>query len=847
MAVVLRPGMLLFRRFNVPGKLAILALALLLPSMVGAFTAQGVRTGSASALQQERHGLTYMRSLVRLAIQIAQVRDELTAGGHPEVVSLSALSEVEQLHVDLAEVLDVREEWRRLRALLHEGMSQTHEDPPAPGDPTATFQLAAESTYRLVTEVADSSGLALDGHLDGHYVTMAVATRLPTLVEAACRAQESETARRRGASSDLEARLAAGILTDRASKLRQTLDLAWEATHGVALRQRSGPDLQALDAAVGVLSDSLSSRPPSGRPLPALSAHALWTASLDLIDSLTSGLDGILAQRGEDLHRALLLRAALIALTVLLAVYLFVSLYLTMTSDVRSVLGDISTVTSGGIHQTEPLPGRDEFARMSGAVVYARDQLTALVGALRYQATHDDLTALGNRTLLTEKLEEVLAPREISGPSTPRVGLVVIDLEGFKDVNDSFGHGIGDHLLRTVGARFHKGVRRKDIVARLGGGDFAVLLPETEGEQEAKEIARRLQETLEQPVVVGGRRLRLRVNAGIALGDPGVTGAAELLRNADVAKYAAKELGRGQMAVFQPAMHARARERTELSADLVTALEQGELALLYQPIVDLHSGQIHGAEALVRWQHPVRGDVPPDVFVPLAEATGLIQPIGRWVLRRAAEELVGWQQEFPDGYPLTLDVNLSAAQLTDDGLVEDILSIIDETGVDPRFLVLEITESALMADIDTALRRLGQLSAIGVHLALDDFGTGYSSLSYLLRLPVSVLKIDKSFIAGIGERDDHPRALLRSIVGLGASLGMQTVAEGIEDASQEGLLRDAGCHLGQGYRYAPPLTGTEFLERVRASHTAIPRQRGATGGSFADVAPGPFAGSDRVG
>jgi diguanylate cyclase (GGDEF)-like protein len=824
MKALLQPGMRLMRRLSVPAKLAFLAVILLLPAVVTGVTAEVGQADLTESIARERQGLAYARPLVRLSIQIGQLRDEVTAGGHPETISLSAVREVDQIDTDLAGVLDVHAEWQNTKALLGEGVAHTRTGSHDPSDnPTITLRLAAESVSRMITEVADDTGLVLDGHLSGHYLGLTLTSRLPSLVEAASQAQELETARRRGKASDLEAQLAAGLLVDRITRLNQTLSLSWETLDNREIQSRSASDVKALGAAVDVLTRSLSPR--GGEPQLS-SSYALSAAALDLTDTLSSGLDQLLAERIEDLRRGSLRRGLFIALTVLLALYVFTALYLAMTSDVRAVLTEISTLTSGGIHQSEALTGTDEFARMSGALVYARDQLTALVGALRYQATHDDLTVLGNRALIVEKLEEVLSEEHDSGPTETWVGLVIIDLDGFNDVNDSFGHRIGDHLLRTVGARFHKGVRRRDIVARLGGDDFAVLLPEISGEAEARTIVARLQETLQQPVVVGGRRLQLRVNAGIALCRPGEVGGPELMRNADVAKYAAKELGKGQVAVFEPAMHARSRDRAELSADLVGAVEQGETSLLFQPIVDMRSGRIRGAEALVRWQHPTRGDVPPDLFVPLAEATGLIQPIGRWVLRKAAEQLVEWHRTMPQSQSgLTLDVNLSAAQLTDDSLVEDILSIINETGVDPHSLVLEITESALMADIDTALRRLGQLSAIGVRLALDDFGTGYSSLSYLLRLPVSILKIDKSFVAGISGNDDSPTALLRNIVSLGTSLGMQTVAEGIEDETQETLLCEAGCHLGQGYRYSRPVTGEAFADLLRRSQIRVPAPR----------------------
>jgi EAL domain-containing protein (putative c-di-GMP-specific phosphodiesterase class I) len=289
------------------------------------------------------------------------------------------------------------------------------------------------------------------------------------------------------------------------------------------------------------------------------------------------------------------------------------------------------------------------------------------------------------------------------------------------------------------------------------------------------------------------------------------------------------------MAVFEPAMHERTRDRTELSADLVGAVERGELQLLYQPIVDLATDVVHGVEALARWNHPVRGLVPPTVFVPIAEATGAIVPIGRWVLHEAVTQLARWRAEFPDGYPLTMEANLSAGQLADPGLVPTVAGLVAETGLDPRDLTLEITESSLVEDLDAALRPLRQLSAIGVRLALDDFGTGYSSLTYLRRLPVSMLKIDRSFVAD-SDVAEPARVLLGGIAALGTGLGMQVVAEGVETERQACRVREAGCHLGQGFLWARPLTAGEVTELLRRGGDLTPSGASSTASSSSAVA-----------
>jgi EAL domain-containing protein (putative c-di-GMP-specific phosphodiesterase class I) len=354
----------------------------------------------------------------------------------------------------------------------------------------------------------------------------------------------------------------------------------------------------------------------------------------------------------------------------------------------------------------------------------------------------------------------------------------------------------------------------------------------------------RLEETLAQPVDIEGRLMRVQAGIGIATALPGSgTTAVELIRDADVALSYAKNRGKGHSVVFEPRMHDHTKERTELSADLVSAIDAGELSVLYQPLVDLATGTLHGVEALLRWDHPVRGSVSPAVFVPLAEATGQITRIGRWVLGEACRQLAAWQQGFPDAYPLAMEVNIAPEQLADRDLVADVLTTVQNSGIDASALVLEITESALVRDIDTAMARLGQLSAMGLRLALDDFGTGYSSLSYLLRLPVTILKIDKSFL---GDASAEGRSLLRGIVDLGSGQGMQMIAEGIENADQAEFVRRSGCHLGQGHYWAPAVAAEQITEIIRnggrvtpgPAAAPVPAQRTPASGHFRRDTPG---------
>jgi diguanylate cyclase (GGDEF)-like protein/PAS domain S-box-containing protein len=434
-------------------------------------------------------------------------------------------------------------------------------------------------------------------------------------------------------------------------------------------------------------------------------------------------------------------------------------------------------------------PIKDDAGAITGVSVIARDitQRKQLEEQLIRQALHDPLTGLANRALFADRLEHALARDRRPGAT---VAILVIDLDGFKDINDSLGHDAGDDLLMIAGMRLQGHARPGDTVARLGGDEFGVLLEDI-APAEAVRSAAALLEGLATPIVLRDRDLTPTASIGIAIaaGEDAET----LLRNADTAMYAAKRQGKGRYALFEPAMHATVVERLDLAADLSRAVEKGQLHLCYEPQISLASGQIRSLEALVRWRHPTRGEVSPGEFIPLAEETGMILPIGRWVLRESCRQVKVWQERWPAPSALTIAV----------------------AGLDPRSLVLEITETAIMEQLDAAITILTELRRLGVRLALDDFGTGYSSLSYLQRLPVDILKIDRSFVAGVA-RSREDSALARGILTLGQTLGLETVAEGIETAEQLAALRELGCQLGQGYFFARPLGPTAvdaLLER----------------------------------
>ena len=443
-----------------------------------------------------------------------------------------------------------------------------------------------------------------------------------------------------------------------------------------------------------------------------------------------------------------------------------------------------------------------------GLVLTSRDvtDRKALEEQLTHQAFHDDLTGLANRALFTNRAQHALERR---GQRDHPVAVLMLDLDDFKDVNDSLGHGAGDQLLCAVAERLRGCVRASDTAARLGGDEFAVLLEDLADPAEATTLADRVLAVLQTPIMLHGREVLAAASVGVAVADPDHTqDANELLRNADVAMYVAKHQGKGRAECFLPGMHAGLVQRLELTAELRRAVEHNEFTVRYQPIVELQRGRVVGVEALVRWQHPRRGLISPLEFVPLAEETGVIVPIGRHVLEDACTQAARWHRQHPSA-PVSVNVNLSVRQLQDPGICEQVAQVLAATGLAPSALTLEITESALAESHDAATERLWALKRLGVRLAVDDFGTGYSSLSRLRDFPIDSLKIPKPFVDEILKGPQNS-ALARAIIDLSATLQLHVVAEGIEHSGQWEELRRLGCQLGQGFYFAQPVAADEI-------------------------------------
>jgi diguanylate cyclase (GGDEF)-like protein/PAS domain S-box-containing protein len=450
---------------------------------------------------------------------------------------------------------------------------------------------------------------------------------------------------------------------------------------------------------------------------------------------------------------------------------------------------------------------------VGGIVVTTRNvnERKSLEKQLTHQAFHDPLTNLANRVLFRDRVEHALARAK---RQKAQVAVMFLDLDNFKNINDSLGHATGDSLLKTITERLQSCVRTTDTVARLGGDEFAILLEDTEQPCNAVVVSDRVLEILEQPITLANREVIVGMSIGIAVSQNGVETADEILRNADVAMYIAKEEGKGCYAIFKSEMHTKIIERMELEEDLRQAIEQEQFLLNYQPIVRLDTQEIAGFEALVRWQHPTRGIVQPLTFISVAEENNLIIPLGRWVINKAAERVRDLRDKF--GVNLTMTVNVSGKQLQDPNFVNEVAEALARSNAAPNSLILEITESVMMQNSEGTLQRLRELKSLGVRLAIDDFGTGYSSLSYLQQFPVDILKIDRSFVEKVNEGLSES-AVARTIISLSKTLQLSTVAEGIENEAQMNKLLDLGCEFAQGYYFAKPLSEEQvenlFLEK----------------------------------
>lgn len=508
-------------------------------------------------------------------------------------------------------------------------------------------------------------------------------------------------------------------------------------------------------------------------------------------------------------RNAIVLISSLLLLSTLL--WLFLVLAQDIAKPLKSMVSATGDIVRGNYHR-RVLPCKiPELNELAKAINYLAQQLEIQLAELSWRAFHDPLTNLPNRALFLNQLEQVLLTL---GKQQSSLAVLFLDLDGFKVINDSLGHKAGDELLIAVSQRLKSCLRSTDIVARLGGDEFIILVKEISNQTEVTSVAERIIEQLQTPFTIQGREVFISSSIGITLNTSGYERSDDLMRNADAAMYDAKKRGKSRYAIFQPDMDSRAFERLQLATDLRRAIEREEFRLYYQPVVQLDNGKIVEVEALVRWEHPRIGLISPSKFIPLAEETGLILPIGEWVLRTACQQARSWQLQHPSD-PLIVGVNLSPKQFQQPQLVETIAQILDETNLSPRHLKLEITESMMMEQGDTTISTLLRLKNLGIRLAIDDFGTGFSALSYLKRFPVDTLKIDGSFIKGLGHNREDT-AIVHAVIAFAKALHLSVTAEVVESAEQLAQLRLVGCDRAQGYYFSEPIAADAVKQLIDA-------------------------------
>ncbi len=503
-------------------------------------------------------------------------------------------------------------------------------------------------------------------------------------------------------------------------------------------------------------------------------------------------------------------------LTTAVVVMVFAIVYINFRQTVKDITETIEQARQAErekaeIERTKAVEAKNHAAELELLLTKEERTTEALMSsknALEHAAFHDFLTDLPNRTYLVERLNLLI---EIGIEISHKYYVLFLDLKRFKNINDRLGHNVGDRVLKLVGKRLVRLLQKEDTIARLGGDEFAIILNNLSSIGEAQEIAEQIYEKLTQPFLISGNKIYSDVNIGIAPFDAEHETPEDILRDADIAMHYAKEIGCG-VGIFNKELRARFLERVNLEADLRFALERGELSMHYQPLISLTDGGLIGFEALLRWHHHKRGFISPAQFIPIAEDSGLIIPITKWILRQTCSQIADWQKLAPSYSNLLVSVNISGKHLTDESLVKDVLNALTISNLTPDSLKLEITESVAMENAEQSIKILNNLKKLGVQLSIDDFGTGYSSLSYLHRLPFDSLKIDRSFVIEVGEQGENSE-VLQTIVSLAKNLKMRTIAEGIETESQLAILQNLGCDYGQGYLMSKPLP-TDAIEKL---------------------------------
>ena len=773
---------------------------------------------------KERSGVAVMAPLVELAGRIAQGRHAaVTAGGGGAVVNEAVVNAaaIDRAAIDRAiAVVDAADRrtgpglgtaqgWAAGRRLV---LAARHATGTA-ADRYAAYDAAMAALLGLIVRVGDESNLTLDPDLDTYYLMDTLQFRLPVVLDNAGRGVDLAllaVTQPAGAGTDalIQLGLTNGVLVATRATLGRAVATAVAKTADAEVRRRTIADFRRLDDATAALTAILTTAVKDRRPgrVPADASDAVRAAAAGFAANAATSLDRLLRVRIEGFSgRAYRVQLAA-GLAALLGAYLFVGFYLSVVPPIRRMVAALHAVAAGDLTRRVVVDTHDELSVVARALNDTVAKTEIATNRLAREATHDTLTGLPNRALALDRLDQALAAGRQRGTL---LAVLFIDLDRFKPINDSLGHHAGDAVLCEIAGRLAR-LPGLDTVARLGGDEFLAICERLGYPAAAVERADRVVAELSRPFMLGAGATAREVSVGASIGVAYADGStvlapADLIRDADVATYEAKLRGRGRAEVFDDQLRTAIERRLQTHVDLRHAIGTGQICAFYQPIVDGGTAAVLGFEALARWQHPARGLIAPDEFIAVAEETGLIVALGAEILTQACTQAAHWRRTHPRVH---VAVNVASAQLTHPSLVPTIARVLADTGLDPDALWLEITETTIMADTEAAVETLRAVRALGAHLAIDDFGTGYSSLAYLRRFPVEILKIDRSFVAGLGH-DREDEAIVGMILSLAGALDLRVVAEGVESAGQWEQLRQLGCGFMQGYFFGRPMPAAE--------------------------------------
>jgi diguanylate cyclase (GGDEF)-like protein len=810
LAGLFRPAAALLGRLRYAQKFMVVGLVLLIPLGVTAGAYIDLQRGQMVFSEKERLGVELMAPLIGLTDQAVRARHLAVTGGADATVDLLAEAvRIDAVQRRVSRELDIGPAWRVARSMLLDAWHGT-------GSAAVRYErynVAIDGLLAFIVLVGDESNLTLDPDLDTYYLMDTLQFRLPVVLDMAGRSVDRAVlARTDSGEMDtdvyIDLGLENGVLSSTRTVISRAARTIADNTADPQVRRATRGRFAALDHALADLDEVLTAavKGRQAAAVPENAADEVRRAAAQFAAESADGLDRLLRTRIDRFSVRSHQVGIGTALAALLAVYLFVGFYLSVARPIRRIVGTLHAVAGGDLGRRVSVDTHDELSFVARAL---NDTVAKTEGAthrLAVQATHDTLTGLPNRALAMDRLQQALSRTARTGRL---MAVFFVDLDGFKIINDSLGHAAGDDVLCEAGSRLTGMVRASDTVARFAGDEFVVISEELGGVDAALALGERIVEALSGPITTTGsgaeREVGIGASVGIALTDGSTSyDPDQLLCDADVAMYRAKQRGRGRVEVFDDVLRVALESQLEVQDDLRRALDSGELRVHYQPIVDTRAGRIIGFEALVRWQHPTRGLLSAADFIGVAEESGLVVPLGAYVLHEACRQAARWRATRPGGDDLHIAINVSGPQFGHPSFVPAVAAALADTGLDADALWLEITETSIMADAGAAQQTLDAIRALGVHLAIDDFGTGYSSLAYLRRFPVSVLKIDRSFVAGLG-RDREDEAIVSMIVSLARTLDLRIVAEGVENATQTAQLRRLGGDiLLQGYHFGRP-------------------------------------------